>query len=72
MASTHSTDLPGDEGIRTDEVIILRPESGGTTASHATDTGQVAELVRSGLSIAEAAVPLTRPPKVEQLSLFGK
>lgn len=71
IVSTHSPELLTDPGIGVDEVLILRPQAEGTLVTTAGLVGQVTELVSAGLSLAEAAMPLTRPPTVEQLTLFG-
>jgi predicted ATPase len=71
MVSTHSSDLLEDEGIGLDEVLLLEPGEEGTSVRVAKDADQIESLVASGLTIAEAAVPRTRPARVEQLALFG-
>ena len=71
LTSTHSTDLLRDDGIGSDEVILLRPGAEGTTASLARDREEVKRLLDSGLSMADAVIPLTRPDHAEQLTLFG-
>jgi len=71
IVSTHSSDLLQDEGIGLDEVVLLQPGEEGTSVQVAKDLQQIESLVTSGLTVAEAAVPQTRPEKVEQLVLFG-
>lgn len=72
LISTHSTDLLRDSGIGLDEVLLLRPGTEGTTASVARDRHEIKVLLDSGLSMAEAVMPLTRPEHAEQLTLFGE
>jgi predicted ATPase len=71
LTSTHSTDLLRDEGIGLDEVILLSPSAEGTTVTTASDRAEVKTLLDSGLSMADVIVPLTRPERAAQLSLFG-
>lgn len=71
LTSTHSTDLLRDEGIGLDEVILLRPSTEGTTVTTASDWAEARTLLESGLSMADVIVPLTRPERADQLSLFG-
>jgi predicted ATPase len=71
LISTHSTDLLRDDGIGLDEVALLRPGAEGTTVSVARDRDEVKVLLESGLSMADAVIPLTRPDRAEQLTLFG-
>ncbi len=71
MISTHSTDLLRDDGIGSDEVLLLLPGSEGTAVRPASGFKQIRELLEHGLTIGEAVVPLTRPDRAEQLSLFG-
>jgi predicted ATPase len=72
LVSTHSTDLLRDNGIALDEVLLLQPGAEGTTVSAARDRDEVKLLLDSGLSMAEAVMPLTRPERAEQLTLFGE
>ncbi len=72
LVSTHSSDLLADPGIAPDEVLLLRPTSGGTKVEVSKDVAEIKHLLDSGLSISEAVLPLTRPPKAEQLSYFGE
>jgi predicted ATPase len=72
LISTHSTDLLHDSGIGLDEVFLLCPGVEGTTVTAARDRAEVKLLLESGLSMAEAVIPLTRPERAEQLTFFGK
>jgi len=72
LISTHSTDLLRDEGIGLDEVLLLRPGLEGTTISAALERDEVKPLLDSGLSMAEAVMPLTRPEHAEQLPLLAE
>jgi predicted ATPase len=72
LVSTHSSDLLRDPGIAPDEVLLLRPTAGGTKVEVSKDVAEIKHLLESGLSISEAILPLTRPPKAEQLSFFGE
>ena len=65
LTSTHSTDLLRDEGIGLDEVLLLRPGMEGTSVSTALARDDVKPLLESGLSMAEAVMPLTRPEHAE-------
>ncbi len=72
LVSTHSVDVLGGPGIAPDEVLLLRPTSDGTRVEVGKDVAEIQVLLESGLSIAEAIMPYTRPPQAEQLSSFGK
>lgn len=71
LVSTHSADLLGNEGVGLDEVLLLRPEPEGTSVHLARDIAEIRTLVESGLALADAVIPGTRPGRVEQLALFG-
>jgi hypothetical protein len=71
LTSTHSYDLLRDDGIGTDEVLLLRPGAEGTEVSTAADFDEVRDLLQGGSTLAEAVLPLTRPDQAEQLALFG-
>lgn len=68
--STHSEDLLRDKGIGPEEVLILKPTKDGTTLELASKNKQIVTLTKGGLSMSEAAIPFTRPPRAMQLSLF--
>ena len=71
LISTHSTDLLRDDGIGLDEVLLLEPAPEGTSARPASSYSEIKTLLQSGLSLAEAVIPRTRPQRAEQLTLFG-
>jgi predicted ATPase len=72
LVSTHSSDLLSSPGIAADEILLLRPTSAGTTVEVGTDIAEIQPLLEAGLPIVEAVMPHTRPPKAEQLALFGE
>jgi predicted ATPase len=72
LVSTHSTDLLRDEGIGLDEVLLLVPGSEGTSVQPARQFRDVEELLKGGVSLADAVMPRTRPRHAEQLMLFGE
>jgi predicted ATPase len=72
ICSSHSADLLRDEGIGLDEVLLLKPHAEGTRVEVATDVAQARALVEGGIPLSEALLPHTRPPKAQQLSLFGE
>lgn len=70
ILSTHSADLLSDRGIGGEEVLLLSPSVEGTRVELASSIKEVRHLLETGLSIAEAAVPRTAPPDLQQLDLF--
>ena len=72
LVSTHSHDLLQDPGIAPDEVLLLRTTRDGTKVEVSKDILEIKQLLDAGLSLAEAAMPLTRPPMAAQLSFFGE
>ena len=71
LVSSHSADLLRDEGIGLDEVLLLKPHAEGTHVQAATDLAQAKALVDGGVPLPGALLPETRPPRPEQLALFG-
>lgn len=69
--STHSPDLLRDEGIGLDEVLLLQPGAEGTELTTAASHEDIKDLLRGGLSLADAVIPKTRPSQAVQLTLFG-
>lgn len=70
IVSTHSPELLQDKGIGLDEVILLIPEGEGTAVRPAEYFKEIPELLRGGLTLAEAVMPRTAPSNPEQLALF--
>lgn len=68
--STHSNELLADEGIGVDELLLFQPAARGTEVRPATEFKEIRELMKGGVSLAEAAMPRTSPPNADQLSLF--
>lgn len=64
--STHSEALLGDKGIAAEEVLRLEPGKDGTRILPA-DAGE-REMVRLGLSVAEAILPKSAPKNIDQLA----
>lgn len=72
FVSTHSDALLRDESIAPDEVLILRPTSDDTSVELGKDIAVVKQLVDAGLTIAEAALPITQPNETYRLSSMGE
>lgn len=71
LISSHSAELFGDKGISPDEVALLTPHgSEGTEVSLASDEESIRLLLEGGMSIGEAALPMTSPKSISQLTLF--
>jgi predicted ATPase len=70
ILSTHSADLLSDRGIGGEEVLLLTPSVEGTKVELASSVKEVRDLLETGLSVAEAAIPRTAPPDLQQLDLF--
>lgn len=70
IVSTHSPEMLQDEGIGLDEVLLLLPSTESTRVKRLSDFEEAKQLLTSGVSIAEIAMPKTEPPNVQQLVLF--
>ncbi len=68
MLTTHSPELLTDEGIRADEVLVLTPTADGTEGLILSADPQAVEALDDGLTVAEVALPLTEPPRIEALA----
>ncbi|MGD9138462.1 MAG: AAA family ATPase, partial [Desulfobacterales bacterium] len=71
LISTHSDELLSDEGIGGEEVLLLTPYPEGTKVELASSKKEVKTLLDGGLPVAEAALPMTAPKNIRQLSLFN-
>jgi len=69
--STHSFELLSDEGISADEVLMLVPGQEGTQIHSAASQPEILAILESGLSAADAVLPHTEPPNLQQLELFS-
>lgn len=71
FVSTHSPDLLRDDGIGLDEAMLLVPGPEGTEVVPAGSSREVRDLLEGGLSLADIAIPKTRPENAAQFALFG-
>lgn len=70
ILSTHSDDLLLDKGIDPSEVLLLTPSPEGTAINVASKIKEVVALLKGGMSVAEAVLPLTAPENLGQLAMF--
>ncbi|TGO01912.1 chromosome segregation protein SMC [Candidatus Thiomargarita nelsonii] len=70
ILSTHSWELLSDKGIAGEEVLLLTPTENGTQVELVSSISEIQPLLKAGLSIADAALGRTKPPKIEQMSFF--
>jgi energy-coupling factor transporter ATP-binding protein EcfA2 len=70
ILTTHSAELLADPGIGGEEVLLLHPSPDGTRVELASSNKEVRLLLESGLSVRDAAVPITIPKTISQLDLF--
>jgi predicted ATPase len=71
LVSSHSADLLRDEGIALNEILLLKPDKEGTRVELASDLKNARALVEGGVPLPDAVLPETRPPRPQQLALFG-
>lgn len=73
LISTHSSDLLLDEGISSDEVMLLLDNGvgKGTEVKLGFEIATVKHLLDAGLPVAEAALPQTQPAQAQQLLYLG-
>ncbi|MES2296218.1 MAG: AAA family ATPase [Pseudomonadota bacterium] len=67
LISTHSEDLLGDKGIAAEEVLRLEPGKDGTRVLNSDESER--DMIRHGLSVAEAILPKSAPKNIAQLLL---
>ena len=70
ILSTHSWDLLSDHGIGSEEVLLLMPNSKNTQIELAASFQEVRDLLEGEFNIADAVLPYTMPPNIEQWSLL--
>lgn len=72
VISTHSPDLLSDPGIGGEEILLLTPRAEGTEVRLASDRREVRALLESGMTVADAVLPLAEPAETRQLALFAE
>jgi hypothetical protein len=60
-----------DKGVGAEEVLLLIPDVEGTKIVTAASIKKIKDLMEKGFSLAEAAIPMTEPKQIGQLSLFN-
>ena len=69
VLTTHSFELLSDPGISSDEVLLLTPNSEGTSVKSAANDAEIKLQLEAGMTIADAVLPRTAPKNVYQLGL---
>lgn len=70
LISTHSSEMLSSKGIDPREVLMLFPGKEGTDVQVAANRKDIIHLLKSGMTAAEAILPMTRPSNEIQLQLF--
>jgi predicted ATPase len=68
LITTHSYDILSNSGISTEEVLLLRYTQEGTEVKKMSDIAELKAIVDAGFSMADAALPFTKPDGIEKLS----
>lgn len=64
LITTHSYEILSDQGIGSDEVVVLMPSAEGTKVTNASSLSDVNDELSAGFSVADAVIPYTDPYKV--------
>jgi predicted ATPase len=72
IISTHSCELLSDKGIGAEEVLLLQPDVEGTKIKPISSIRQIKQLIENGMSVGDAAIPMTEPKDVNQLIMFDE
>ena len=67
IITTHSYDILNNEGISTNEVIVLQPSKEGTIVKIAASIPEIQNIVDAGLSIADATMSTTTPENIDEI-----
>jgi predicted ATPase len=68
IITTHSYDILSNKGISPDEVLVLQNTQEGTTIAKVSNIAEIRAVIESGLSIADAVIPITKPENLQQIS----
>lgn len=69
IVATHAEEMLADRGIDPSEIILLEPSSDGTKATVASDRPDIVRAARARVPLGRMISGLTKPPKIEQLTL---
>lgn len=69
LITTHSAELLSSKEISLSQILLLQTDSEGTSAALASSKEQIKDLLKGGLTPAEAVLPFTRPNIKQGLSL---
>jgi len=69
ILTTHSLSLLSDQGIATEDVLLLENSKEGTEIKLASSLPELVALVDAGMSVGEAVLPRTAPASVGDLTL---
>lgn len=64
LITTHSYEILSDQGIGSDEMVVLTPSAEGTKVTNASSMSDVNDELAAGFSVADAVIPYTDPYKV--------
>ena len=64
LITTHSYEILSDQGIGSDEVVVLMPSAEGTMVTNASSMNDVNDELAAGFSVADAVIPYTDPYKM--------
>ena len=68
--TTHSYDMLSNDGLSSNEVVLLKPSKEGTEVINAANLEDVNAELRAGFSMADAIFPYTKPENVDSISML--
>lgn len=68
IITTHSYEILSNNGISSDEIVILEPGIEGTRVYIGTNNKEIVMLLDSGFSIADAVIPITEPKDIGRIN----
>lgn len=71
LVSSHSPDILNDPGIAMDEVLVLAPQTEGTSVKRIADDPQAVAMHSAGVELGEILSAVTAPHDVSQLTSFA-
>ena len=68
--TTHSYDMLSNNGLSSNEVILLKPSKEGSQVVNAATLDDVNAELSAGFSMADAIIPYTKPENVDSISMI--
>lgn len=68
IMTTHSYEILSNNGISSQEIVVLEPGSEGTKAYMGAQNEDIMRLLNAGFTVADAVIPITEPQQINKIN----